>query len=102
MGHRTHHYPFVREHLVPTVAAAMASMAFATTSGDDCPTQVRRVLGCPLIAKAMVVDPRTSTDVFSYLRALAHPWDSALPEMPKLAEISVSDSGRVIVHFLHN
>lgn len=102
MGHHRHHPVFVLEHVVSTMAAVVVSIAFATAGGGVCPPWVRHVLGCPVSAKAMVVDPRTSTDVFNYLRGLAHPWDSAFPEMPKLAMISVSDSGRVIVHFLHN
>ncbi len=73
-----------------------------TASGGNCPPAGRREGGCPLAANAMVADPRTSTDVFSYLRGLAHPWDSALPDMPKLTVIGVSDSGRVVVHFLRN
>lgn len=80
----------------------MASTVFATANGSSCPPKVGRVLGLPLTAKAMVVDPRTSTEVFDYLRGLAQPWDSAFPDMPKLALITVSDSGHVIVHFLHN
>jgi len=97
-----HHPMFFREHVLPAVEAAMASMAFATVGGGNCPPTARRDGVCPLTVSAMVVDPRTSTDVFNYLRGLAHPWDSAFPDMPAMAVITVSDSGRTVVHFLRN
>lgn len=102
MGNRTQHTDRTRDHIVPALEAAIAGLSLATAGGSDCPPMPRQRSGCPVTAQAMVVDQRISTEVFDFLRGLNHPWDSALPGMPRLAEILVSDSGRVTVHFLRN